>query len=141
MIAAAFTLCIGSSAYAKDILQHHSIESAKSDSTVAEVLSGPVAFYWGKQSHPAVIRELGTYKSSRRTNGVGKASTTSCAHALASALLVFQERVDQEGGNAVINLRSNIKNRSESSTTEYSCLVGRMMVNVALKGDVVLLDK
>ncbi len=141
VIAAAFSLCLGSSAYAKDVLQHHSIESARSNSVVEEVLSGPVSFYWGEQPHPAVAKNLGTYKTSKRANGFAKASENSCAQALASALLVFLDRADKEGGNAVINLRSNIRNRPESSSTEYSCLVGGMMVNVALKGDVVLLKK
>ncbi len=135
-------LCMGSSAYAADKLLHHTIESAKAnDSTAQELLSGPIKFYWGKQSHPAVAKKYGNYKTSKRANGFMKSDEKSCAHALASALITFRDRAQKEGGNAVINLQSNIKNNPESSTTQYSCLVGKMMVNVALKGDVVRLKK
>ncbi len=70
-----------------------------------------------------------------------KENEDACARALASALLVFKDRARKEGGNAVIDLKSNLNDREEASATEYSCMVGSMMVNVALKGTVVTLDK
>ncbi len=129
------------SASAADVKKRFTIESAKASSAVQEVLDGDIAMYWGDQSHPKVTKRLGVYKTSKRTNGFMKASEGACAHALASALIVFQKRARQEGGNAVISLKSNISNQSESSETMYSCLVGSVMVNVALKGTVVKLNK
>ncbi|WP_163335666.1 excinuclease ABC subunit A [Desulfopila sp. IMCC35008] len=128
-------------ASAADVKKKFTLESAKANSDVQDVLNGDITIYWGTQAHPQVEKELGVYKTSKRTNGFMKAEEEACSHALASALIVFQERARKEGGNAVIGLQSNIKNQAESSETEYSCLIGSMMVNVALKGKVVKLKK
>lgn len=129
------------SAMAADVKKKFTIESARSSAAVQQVLDGDIAMYWGNQPHPAIAKSIGVYKTSKRTNGFMKAEEGACAHALASALIVFQERARKEGGNAVVGLVSNIKDMEESSETEYSCLVGGMMVNVALKGTVVKLAR
>lgn len=134
------SLC-ASSAFAADVKQHFSIQDAKNYSSVKDVYAGDIGLYWGDQKHSKVLSNKGTFKTSKRTNGFMKENQEACAHALASALIVFQDRARKEGGNAVINLTSNIKNVEESSETEYSCLVGSIMVNVALKGTVVSLKK
>ncbi|WP_419175756.1 excinuclease ABC subunit A [Desulfosediminicola sp.] len=139
-VAALLTLT-ATCALAGDVKKKFSIESARSSSSVQEVLNGDVLFYWAGQKHPQVQHSYGEFKTSKRTNGLGKAKDGACAHALASALKVFEKRAIQEGGNAVIDLQSNIKNQAESSATEYSCLVGSMMVNVALKGKVVTVKR
>ncbi|SDP49004.1 hypothetical protein [Desulforhopalus singaporensis] len=126
---------------AADVKKTLTLESARSSAAVQEILDGDIAMYWGNQSHPAVSKKIGVYKTSKRTNGFMKADEDACARALASALIVFQERARKEGGNAVLGLVSNIKNVEESSETEYRCLVGSVMVNVALKGTVVKLAK
>lgn len=142
-----FSVCLvlfltAGTAVAEDKLVHFTLENARqNDSATEEVLSGDIAMYWGKQRHPAIVKSFGTFKSSKRTNAFMKTQETACSHALASALLSFADRARKEGGNAVIELESNIKNRPESSTVEYSCLVGNIMVNVALKGRVVKLAK
>lgn len=126
---------------AADVKKRFTIESAKTSAAVQDVLNGDVAMYWGGQSHPKVTKQIGVYKTSKRTNAFMKAEEGACAHALASALIIFQERTRKEGGNAVIDLVSNIHNQPESSETEYSCLIGSVMVNVALKGTVVKLKQ
>lgn len=128
-------------AIAADVKKKFPIKEAMLSSVVQEALSGDIAMYWGDQPHPTVIKTIGTYKTSKRTNGFRKEKVDACARALASVLIVFQDRAEKEGGNAVINIKSNIKNNMESSSTEYSCLVGGFMVNVALKGTVVNLQK
>ncbi len=105
------------------------------------LFSGDISFYWGNQPHPAVEARYGNFKVSKRTNALGKSRADACAWAMASALASLQKRAQREGGNAVINIVSNIKNRVESNDTMFSCLAGSMMVNVALKGDVVKLAK
>ncbi len=129
------------SASAADVKKKFTLESARASSDVQDVLNGNIVMYWGAQAHPKVEKEIGVYKTSKRTNGFMKAEEEACSRALASALIVFQERARKEGGNAVIGLQSNIKNQVETSETEYSCLVGSLMVNVALKGKVVKLKK
>jgi uncharacterized protein YbjQ (UPF0145 family) len=141
VFALAFLFISAAFASAADVKKTFTLESAKSSSDVQDVMNGDIALYWGKQAHPKIEKEIGVYKTSKRTNGFMKAEEEACSRALASALLVFQERARKEGGNAVVNLESNIKNQVESSETEYSCLVGSMMVNVALKGKVVKLKK
>ncbi len=134
----AVSLC-ATSAFAGDVKKYMPIESAKNYSSMQSVQDDPIAVYWKGQSHPKVKKNRGTFKTSKRTNGFMKENEASCAHALASALMVLQERARKEGGNAVIDVISNIKNVEEASATQYSCLVGSMMVNVALKGTVATL--
>lgn len=128
-----------SNASAADVLQHLSIQNAEKMEIMQQSLDGDIKFYWANQQHPPVDITYGTFTSSKRTNGFRKPHEESCARALASALIAFQDRARRSGGNAVIDIKSNIKNREEVSAVEYSCLVGTMMVNVALKGTVVKL--
>lgn len=128
-------------ALADDVKIKLSLEEARNHPSVRPVLDGDIAFFWGDDSNFTVQERLGTFQTSKRTNGFLKEEYEACGHALASALISLQERARQEGGNAVINLVSNIQNIQESSTTEYSCLVGTLMVNVALRGTVVNLSR
>ena len=141
VIAAAFIMAFSSvSAYATDVKMKFTLEDAKMYSEVRTLLDGSIGLYWGDQ--PVTVEgKHGTFKTSKRTNGFMKEASEACAHALASALIVLQERAEREGGNAVINIMSNIQGREESSSTEYSCLVGSVMVNVALKGTVATVKK
>ncbi len=132
-------LCSLSQAMAADVKKKYSIAAALEDPKIVEALPSNVALYWGAQQHPKISKTFGTYKTSKRTNAFGKEDQDACRWALASALIALQERAREEGGNAVVNIQSNIKNFRESSTTEYSCLVGSIMVNVALEGSVVQL--
>jgi hypothetical protein len=43
------------------------------------------------------------------------------------------------GGNAIVNLRSNYKDREFTSETEYQCGAGNVTGGVAFVGDVVKL--
>ena len=128
-------------ANAADVKVHFPIDEALSFEKVKNELNPDVALYWGNQAHPRVMQKLGIYKTSKRTNGFGKDRSVACSWAMASALSELQKRAYREGGNAVINIVSNIKDHEESSDTEYSCLAGFAMVNVALKGTVVKLAK
>lgn len=141
IIAAGAYLLAASNVFAADVLKRFSIKEAEQSPVVQDSLDGDIAMYWATGKHPAVAKRYGTFTSSKRTNGLGKQPVDSCARALASALIAFQDRARREGGNAVIDLKSNIKGREEASAVEYSCLVGTMMVNVALKGTVVTLEK
>ena len=126
-------------AMAKDELVHFPIENAFISLKFKSELYPNIKLFWGDQDHPKVKTTYGEYKTSQRTNAFGKAREDACQWALASSLKELQERAGKEGGNAVINIKSNIKNMENSSTTEYDCLAGRMMVNVALKGTIVKL--
>ena len=126
-------------AMAKDELVHFPIANAFISLKFKNAIDPNIQLFWGEQNHPEVKTTFGEYKTSQRTNGFGKAREDACQWALASSLKELQERASIEGGNAIINIKSNVKNMENSSTTEYDCLAGRMMVNVALKGTIVKL--
>ncbi len=136
-------LCFGlSSAYAADTLVKYPIKESMELEKVKNLFAdGDISFYWGNAPHGKVTKKFGSYKTSKRTNAFAKERSQACAWAMASALKALNDRAQREGGNAVINIVSNIKNNEESSETAYSCLAGKVMVNVALKGTVVTIQK
>ncbi len=128
-------------AFAEDQLVTLTIQDAMDNSKVQSALYDDIALYWGSQTHPQVIEKYGEFKTSKRANKLGKSRDAACQWALASAVKALQQRARREGGNAVINLTSNVQDHELSSDTSYECLCGGMMVNVAVKGDVVKLAK
>ena len=135
-------LIIGcTSAFGADRKMKFTLEDAMMYGEVRDLMEGHITMSFGENPNMVVEEKFGTFKTSKRTNAFRKEAGDACAHALASALISLQERAEREGGNAVVDIMSNIQNHEESSTTEYSCLVGSMMVNVALKGTVVNIKK
>ncbi len=124
-------------AQAADVKDSFPVEPAMQLEQVKELFDGDIQFYWGSQPHPAIVKTYGTFKTSKRTNALGKSREMACDWAMASSLVALRDRARREGANAVVNIVSNIKNLEESSDTNFSCLMGSVMVNVALKGTVV----
>jgi uncharacterized protein YbjQ (UPF0145 family) len=122
---------LASPVIAADVLERYSIAEAMNLEKVKALFGDDIA----------VSKTYGTFKTSKRTNAFGKTHVDACAWAMASALVGLRDRAAREGGNAVINIVSNIKNVEESSQTDFTCLAGSVMVNVALKGKVVYLEK
>lgn len=100
-------------------------------------LSGDVRFFFGEQSHPKPNRIYGEFRSNKKTSSFAKSDDEACSWALLSALLSLHDRALREGGNAVINIRSNYKNMPFVSETEYECGAGGFVAGVALVGTVV----
>lgn len=134
----AIALCLTTLAQAEDVKVTFSIKDAIDNPKIQAKL-GDIKLYWGEQNHPKVVKNFGEFSTNNRTNAFMKGREEACQWALATGLISLQERALKEGGNAVIDIRSNIKNREMSSATEYECLAGSMMVNVALKGTAVTL--
>jgi uncharacterized protein YbjQ (UPF0145 family) len=130
-----------STASAADVLQQLPIKHALENEKVKAAINSSIPLFWGDQKHPATVKDFGTFKTTKRTNAAGKSDEEACEWALASAIITMQERATREGGNAVINIKSNIKNQPYSSATNFQCLQGSLMVNVALEGTVVTLGK
>ena len=124
-------------AQARDTKMMMSLEKAMAANDAASRLGGDVKFYFGKQATPKVLEQLGTDKTSQKTNSFGKSPETACNWAFLSAMLRLQERARELGANAVVNIVSNYKNAEFSSETEFECHDGAMMTGVALKGDFV----
>ncbi len=132
-------LVVVSTAQAADVRVYYPVDETMQAERIRELFSDSVTFYWGNQSHPPVAKSLGTFKTSKRTNALGKTREDACAWAMASALVSLRDRAEREGGNAVVNIVSNIKDVESSSDSEFQCLAGTAVVNVALKGTVVTL--
>jgi hypothetical protein len=126
-------------ASAADVLQHLDIDNAMQNVKVKEALLPDIKLYFAGEKHAAVAKDYGTFRTSKRTNSFMKDKIDSCEWALASALQHLQDSAVRHGGNAVIDITSNIQNRKNASSVQYDCLVGGMMVNVALEAKIVKL--
>jgi len=103
-------------------------------------LDPDIRLFFAGQKHPAVNKKIGEWKTNKKTNAFNKSDQEACEWSFLSALLELQERARKEGGNAVINIKSNYKNIEHSSPSEYMCGNGALMAGVALKSTVVNLS-
>ena len=99
-----------------------------------------VQLVFGDNPHPRIAKNIGTYTSNKKTNAFGKSDEKACNWAFLSAIITLRDRARTEGGNAVINIRSNYKNNETSSETSFQCGAGSVVAGVALIGDVVTLE-
>lgn len=139
VLLAALFMLTAVDAHARDT--HHQLP-------LAEVLGNPeyasqlqgVQFFFADQAHPAVAQDFGEWKTNKKTNAFGKSDEFACQWVMLSALLSLHQRALDLGGDAVIDIRSNYKNKEFSSQTHYECGAGAVMAGVALKGTVVKLN-
>ncbi|ALM51238.1 hypothetical protein [Halomonas huangheensis] len=85
------------------------------------------------------VEEHGPVVTNRKTNALNKTDEEACRWVMLSALIALQDRAKEEGGNAVINIRSFYDQKEFESDTEYECHAGALMAGVSLRGDVVTL--
>lgn len=130
---------MASIATGRDVLVQLPIEDALNDINIKNELYSNIQLFWGEQVYPETKTVYGEFKTSQRTNALGKSREEACQWALASSIRQLQARAFREGGNAVVNIKSNVKHVEKSSDTKFDCLAGKVMVNVALKGTVVKL--
>ncbi|WP_250517190.1 excinuclease ABC subunit A [Caballeronia sp. INDeC2] len=130
---------MSSQAFARDTVANYSVESAlKSESGKVDP---DIALYFAGQKHPGVAKSFGEFATNKKTNAFNKSDEAACQHVFLSAVRELQDRVRKEGGNAVINIKSNYRNVEFESATQFSCGAGAMVAGVALKGEVVTLKK
>lgn len=132
-------LAASANTFARDDQKMHPLSDALTSEAAKDKLDPSIKLYFGNQQHPKVIKEFGEWKTNKKTNGFNKSDKEACEWVFLSAVLVLQERAQKEGGNAVINIKSNYKGNERSSETEYMCGSGALMSGVALKGTVVKL--
>ena len=126
-------------ASAADVLQHLDIDLALQSVKVQEALHPDIKLFFAGESTPPLEKNYGISRTSKRTNSFMKDKIESCEWALASALVALQDSAIRHGGNAVIDITSNINDRKNPSSTQFDCLVGTMLVNVALEAKIVKL--
>ena len=126
-------------AQAKDDHLQLSIQDAMNTTDAKDKLDGSVKFFFGDQKHPAPKQKFGTFTANRKTNAFGKSNEEACQRAFASAMIALQDRAQQEGGNAVIGIKSVYRKEDLSSDSQYICGAGTFVGGVALRGEVVKL--
>lgn len=138
LLAVAVSGALTAPALAREDFKEFSVQEATESSLGKERLFD-VPFYMKGQEHPPVDRVIGVYTANKRTSGVFKSDAEACKVAFLSALISLQQRVNKEGGDAVIDIRSITRHNDLESPTEYRCVAGSVIVNVALEGRVVKL--
>ncbi|MSR09720.1 MAG: excinuclease ATPase subunit [Gammaproteobacteria bacterium] len=128
-------------ALARDEMVRFPIAEAISAPEAIAKLNPSIKFFFGDSQPPAVERSFGVFTSNKKTNAFGKSDKIACDWAFLSAMLSFQDRALQTGGDAVINVKSYYKRNTVSSTTEYECGAGSIMAGVTFQGEVVKLKK
>lgn len=98
-----------------------------------------IKFFYGAQ--PAkVVKTLGPVAVTRKSAKKHSDRTGSCHWAMFSALIGLAEEARLQGGNAVVNIKSNFANVETSSETDFKCGIGNLMVGVALTGEVAVVE-
>jgi uncharacterized protein YbjQ (UPF0145 family) len=137
MLVTFITLYFTSFAQARDTLHNLNINEALQVGRDQGVILDDAKVFFVGQKHPAVIKKYGEFKTNKKTNAFNKSDEKACQWAFFSAIKSLQSRALKEGGNAVIDIKSNYKSREFSSPTEFQCGAGALMAGVALKGIVV----
>jgi len=135
LLATLFTL-FSAAASAKTEIHQYKVADVLSNPEYSSQLEG-VQFFFGNQPHPAVVESFGEFRTNKKTNAFGKDDYTACEWVFMSAMLQLHKRAISVGANAVVNIRSNFKNRVVSSDTEFTCGAGFATAGVALIGDFV----
>lgn len=138
-LAAVAFLTVSLNANARDDHKMLPLKDALEAPAAQEKLDKSIKLYFSGQPHPKAIKELGTWPTNKKTNAFGKSDEEACNWVFLTALLTLQERARKEGGNAIVDIKSNYRNIETASATEFMCGVGNIVAGVALKGTVVKL--
>ncbi|MDB5470437.1 MAG: excinuclease [Caulobacter sp.] len=117
--------------------------------SIQDVLSSPdyaakgpsdIKFYFADQ--PVTVKQVvGPVQTSRKSsNYSGNNPPKACRWAMLSALIALAEEARLQGGNAVVGIKSNYRNVETASRDTFQCGVGGLMVGVALKGDIAVVE-
>jgi len=135
--AAAVAVLFSSQAFARNTIRTYPVAPALVSEP--DKVDKDIPLYFAGQTHPGVVKSLGVFPTNKKTNAFGKSDEDACQHAFLSAVMELQARARKEGGNAVINIKSNYGNEERESATEFTCGAGAVIAGVALKGEVVKL--
>ncbi len=124
---------------ARDTKSMWPIADAQNSAEAKAQLNQGIRFYFGDSTHPQVEKSFGTYQSNKKTRGVGRTDKEACDWTFLSAMLSFQQRAKELGGDAVIKIESYYREVPISSATEYQCGSGALMSGVTFRGEIVKL--
>ncbi|WP_108651443.1 excinuclease [Dongshaea marina] len=125
--------------FARNDINNYSIHEVMSQARTANILGDQIKFYFADESHAPVVKDFGLASTNKKTNAFNKSDKEACQWVLLSALKSLRDRAIAQGGNAVVNIRSNYENHPFTSSKEFQCGNGFLMAGVALQGEVVKL--
>ena len=125
--------------WARNEVLDFSIQEALAQEQSKEKLGDDVRFYLGNQKHGTILKTWGEVGTNKKTNAFLKSDQEACTWAFLSAMIALKTRALREGGNAVIDIKSNYKGNETVSDTTFQCGAGNVVAGVALKGTVVKL--
>ena len=126
--------------YARDTVQSFSVEEVLNSADGKAKLGDSIKYAFGMTSLGPVAKNFGEFRTNKKTNAFAKSDEKACKWAFLSAMISLRDRAVTEGGNAVINIRSNYKSNTTSSETTFQCGAGGVIAGVALIGEVVTID-
>lgn len=132
-------LALAATAEARDDRLKMPLDAAMNSATAKSKLDPNIKLFFGDAKHAKPVQTLGTFTANKKTNFFNKSDQEGCEWVFLSAAISLQERAKQEGGNAVVDIKSVYKNQELTSATEYDCGAGSVMGGVALRGTVVKL--
>jgi uncharacterized protein YbjQ (UPF0145 family) len=135
--AVAGALVAANAASARNTFHDLDVKAAK-ESRHAETLRD-VPVYMAGEKHPKIAKSIGEFTTNQRTNAFNKTDEDACNRVFISALIQLQDRAKTEGGDAVVDVKSITKHNDLTSATQFRCVAGAMVANVALTGRVVKL--
>ena len=135
----AFLVLLSSSAFARDDVENYSIKDALAKEAAVNKLGTDIQFFFGDQSHPEIQKSFGVFRTNKKTNAFNKTDLEACQWVFLSAMITLRDRAIQEGGNAVVEIKSNYKNNLTSNAETFRCGAGTFVAGVALTGKVVTL--
>lgn len=141
LLLTALIAALASPAFGRDTHRMYSIKEALDTPQAQSRLDKDIKLFFGRQPQAKSAKVLGEWSTNKKTNAFNKSDKEACEWAFLSAVLELQERARKEGGNAVMNIKSNYKNAERSSEDEYQCGAGALVAGVALKGTVVKFSK
>jgi hypothetical protein len=131
---AATMLVLTQTSLAKDAFHDYSVEAALKSPSASGLRKIPI--YMAGQDHPPGDK-IEDNKSNKRTNAFNKSDQDACDIAFLSAIFSLQDRAMAIGGTAVVDIKSVTKNNDLTSATEYRCVSGAFVANVALTGTII----
>ncbi|PIE45813.1 MAG: excinuclease ABC subunit A [Gammaproteobacteria bacterium] len=125
------------SSLSADRIGYFSIKSALQRGYNEGIIDRSIPIYFKGQKRPGYKKNIGTYKSNKKTNAFGKSDEQACQWVFLSAVKSLLNRAKREGGRAVVDVVSIYKNRKFTSATQFECGIGVFVAGVALRGKVV----
>lgn len=112
--------------------------AAESETGKAALFSIP--FYMKDQKHPRVAKKLIEVSTNQSTRGAFRSDEKSCEVAFLSSMKVLQQKTQEAGGDAIIDIVSITRGKQTESPTDFRCVAGTMVVHVGLKAQIVKLE-